>query len=60
VPALIAMTDPSAQQIAATLSGHAGSPEWELRLLRLFQSEAENPRRNSSPEAAPASLPKAA
>ena len=31
----------SAQQIAATLTGRIGSPESELRVLTLFQPEAQ-------------------
>jgi hypothetical protein len=32
------MKEFTANQIAATLAGHPGSPEQELRLLRLFQA----------------------
>jgi hypothetical protein len=43
VPATISMTEHSADRIAATLRGHPGSPESELRLLTLFQPEAAVP-----------------
>ena len=44
----------SAQQIAATLTGRVGSPESELRVLNLFQPEAEAAGETREP------LPKAA
>ena len=34
------MKEFTVNQIAATLAGHAGSAEQELRLLMLFQSDA--------------------
>jgi hypothetical protein len=34
------MKEFTAKQIAAALQGHPGSAEQELRLLRLFQSDA--------------------
>jgi len=37
------MKEFTATQIAAVLVGHPGSAEQELRLLRLFQSEACTP-----------------
>jgi hypothetical protein len=43
------MTEFTVQQIAATLAGHLGGPESELRLLSLFRSAA-GARREIEPE----------
>jgi hypothetical protein len=40
VPLRMLMKEFTATQIAAALGGHPGSAEQELRLLRLFQSDA--------------------
>ena len=40
MPLRLTMKEFTANQIAAALGGHPGSAEQELRLLRLFQSEA--------------------
>ena len=40
MPARMLMKEFTANQIAAALGGHPGSAEQELRLLRLFQSDA--------------------
>ena len=40
VPLRMLMKEFTANQIAAALGGHPGSAEPELRLLRLFQSDA--------------------
>ena len=40
MPLRMLMKEFTANQIAAALGGHPGSAEQELRLLRLFQSEA--------------------
>jgi hypothetical protein len=57
------MKEFTANQIAAALGGHPGSAEPELRLLRLFQSDAAG-QAEVEPEVRPelvrAPLPKAA
>ena len=53
------MTEFTVQQIAATLAGHLGWPESELRLLSLFRSDA-GARREVEPEVVREPLAKAA
>jgi hypothetical protein len=53
------MTEFTVQQIAATLAGHLGRPESELRLLSLFRSAADE-RRELQSGATRELLPKAA